>query len=356
MSDQDKNFIRRCLVLAQRGKGKVSPNPLVGAVVVKDGKIIGEGWHKKYGEPHAEVNAIHAARNTKGAILYCNLEPCSHKNKQTPPCVPLIIKSGIKRVCISNIDPNPEVSGNGIKSLKEVGIEVVVGIEEELGRSINKFYLKYIQTGIPYVTVKIAQSLDGMISIRKGMRTQITSKESMKYVHQLRAEYDVVLIGAGTVKIDDPELSVRLTKGRNPKRIIIDGKLNSPLNSRVFNSDDAENTYIFSSRNSNKMKKKKLAERGVKIFELKEKDGIINLKSVLKVLGKEKISSVLVEGGKNIFSNFIENTLFDDIMLITAPKYFGKGLASVSLNKERKLNVTAMEKLGEDVKITLRKN
>ena len=206
----DKKFIRRSFHLAQKGKGHVSPNPLVGAVIVKNGKVIGKGYHKKYGSAHAEVNAINnSTESVAGSTLYCNLEPCSHIKKQTPPCVPLIIQKKIKKVVISNFDPNKEVNGKGIKQLREAGVEVVTDVLEDEGKDLNKFYFKYVKEKLPYITLKIAQSIDGKISVAKNKQTWLTGKESIKYVHKLRSEYDAVLVGAGTIRTDNPQLNVR---------------------------------------------------------------------------------------------------------------------------------------------------
>ena len=254
--------------MPRKGKGLVSPNPLVGAIIVKNGKIIGRGYHKKYGGDHAEVNAIkNSKEDIAGSTLYCNLEPCCHTNKQTPPCVPLIIEKKIKRVVISNLDPNKQVNGDGVRQLRKAGIEVDTGVLEEEGKVLNKFYFKYASEKLPYITLKIAQSIDGNISEAKNKQTWLTGKESIKYVHQLRNEYDAVLVGAGTIKSDDPQLNVREIKGRNPIRVIIDGKLSIPLKSKILNSTDPEKTWIFTSYSSDEKKVKRIVERGINIFQ-----------------------------------------------------------------------------------------
>lgn len=355
---KDLIYLTRCLRLAKKGKGLVSPNPMVGAVIVKNGKIIGEGYHKKYGSAHAEVNAIKTAgKNVAGSTLYCNLEPCCHTNKQTPPCVPLIIQSKIKRVVVSNLDPNKGVNGKGIKQLREAGIEVTTGILEDEGKELNKFYFKYINEKLPYVTVKVAQSSDGKISVSKNKQTWLTGKESIKYVHKLRSEYAAILVGAGTIKIDNPLLTVRETKGRNPIRVIIDGKLSIPISSKVIDCDDPQNTFIFTSKSASERKADKLSKKGVRIFRLRtSKQNQLSIKSVLKVLAKQKITSVLVEGGAEIFSQFLEKNLFDKIIILQAPKILGQGIIAFDPKKLEKNQLSNIEKIGEDIKFTYRKN
>jgi diaminohydroxyphosphoribosylaminopyrimidine deaminase/5-amino-6-(5-phosphoribosylamino)uracil reductase len=352
----DIEFIRECLLLAKRGAGKVSPNPLVGAVLLKNGRVISKGYHKKYGGPHAEVNAIvYSKENTADATLYCNLEPCCHTNKQTPPCVPLIIEKKIKRVVISNFDPNREVNGKGIRQLRKAGIEVTTQILENEGKELNKFYFKFVKDKIPYITLKIAQSLDGKISEARNKQTWLTGKESVKYVHKLRGEYDAVLVGANTIKVDNPLLSVREVKGRNPLRIIIDGKLSIPLKSKVIECEDPQNTWIFTSINSSERKEKIFSEKEVKIFRIiSSKNNRLNLKKILKVLAKQKITSLLVEGGGEIFSQFIDEELFDEITVLQAPKILGEGISAPNIEKMKRLKLVSTSILGKDVKLVFR--
>ena len=327
----DEKYIERCFELAKHGKGKVSPNPLVGAVLVKDNEVIGEGYHEYFGGPHAEVNAIKNAKgDLKEATLYCNLEPCCHTNKKTPPCTPLIIKHGIKKVVISNIDPNPSVSGKGIEQLKEAGIKIVSGILQRKGEEINNFFFKFIRSNLPYVTLKIAASKDGKITRKIGTQTLITNEKAQKFVHQLRAEYDAVLIGANTVKIDNPHLTVRLVEGRNPKRIILDGRLKSPLNAAIFNLPDNDKTWLFTKLNSDKNLISGFTEKNINVVQLKQLNKYcLELSSILEYLSNEGISSILVEGGQNIFSEFIEKELFDEIILINSNDIFHEGLDAI---------------------------
>jgi len=354
----DLNIIKECFKLAKKGKGFVSPNPLVGAVLVKNEKIIGKGYHKKYGTAHAEVNAIKNSKvDVSGSTLYCNLEPCCHKNKQTPPCVPLIIKKKIKRVVISNLDPNKAVSGKGVKQLRDAGIEVVTGVLEKEGSELNKFYFKYTGEKLPFVTLKIAQSIDGKISLSKKKQTWLTGKKSIEYVHKLRTEYDAVLVGAGTIKTDNPMLTVRNVRGRNPIRVIIDGKLSIPINSKVIECSDPQKTIIITSNTSSERKIKQMSAKGIKVFKLNSlSNNRINLRSVIRFLAKQNITSVLVEGGSEIFTQFVEQNLFDEIIILQSPKILGKGIGAFNLKKLKRIQLFEVKKIGEDIKLVYRKN
>ena len=352
MKAEDKKYIERCFELAGRGAGHASPNPLVGSVIVKNGRIIAEGWHEKYGGPHAEANAInHALEDTEGATLYCNLEPCCHTNKKTPPCTTKIIGSKIKRVVISNVDPNPFVAGKGIAQLRSFGIEVETGILEDEGRYLNRFFFKHITTGMPYVTLKIAQSLDGRIASEKGKQTWLTGKESAEFVHSQRAVYDAVLIGANTVNVDNPQLNVRMVKGRNPKRIIIDGNLNSSIDARIFNDELTENTILFTCGKSDAGKLTLLQNKGVTIFRLPgDVDNKISIQEILKILGSENVTSLFIEGGREIFTQFIKENLFDEMVILQAPVTLGKGISAFDVDFPSNLKEISSEMLGNDKK------
>ena len=354
----DLKFLKECFKLAEKGKGYVSPNPLVGAVLVKNGKIIGKGYHKKYGSSHAEVNAIKNSRvDVSGSTLYCNLEPCCHKNKQTPPCVPLIIQKKMKRIVICNIDPNKKVNGKGIRQLLAAGVEVKTGILEKEGGELNKFYFKYVKENLPYITLKIAQSIDGKISLSKKEQIWLTGEKSIEFVHKLRSEYDAVLVGAGTIKTDNPLLTVRKVKGRNPIKVIIDGKLSIPVNSNVIECPDPQKTIIITSDTSSERKIKQLSAKGIKLFKLKvASNNQISLKSVMRLLARQKITSVLVEGGSEIFTKFLEKNLFDEIIVLLTPKILGKGIGAFNLKKLKRIKLSETEKIGEDIKFVYRKN
>lgn len=328
----DEQFMRRAIELAERGTGYVSPNPRVGAVLVQQGEIIGEGWHKKHGDIHAEVDAVrNASRSVEGAVLYVNLEPCSHQGKQ-PPCVDFIIEKKIGRVVVGMIDPNPEVSGKGIEKLKQAGIEVTVGVLEEECQWLNRFFTKHITTGQPYIIAKIAQSLDGCIATVYGQSKWITGEESRKVTHVIRSEVDAVLIGAVTVSKDDPELNVRHTQGRDPKRVILDSDLSTSLKSKVFSAEDRENTFVFCSPSAMaKQKATALKISGVNVFPAGGGTGdYLNLRAILEQLAAKNIASVMVEGGARVFSSFAQENLIDELHIFIAPMLVGSGLHSFS--------------------------
>ncbi len=357
----DESYIQLAIEIAKKGKGEVSPNPLVGCIIVKDDKIIGAGYHQKYGQNHAEINAINTAKgDPEGSTMYVNLEPCSHFGK-TPPCVDKIIEKKIKRVVIGTLDMNPLVSGRGIKKLKNAGIEVKVGLLEKECIELNKFFFKFISKKMPYVALKAAQTLDGKIADSNFDSKWITSVNARRKVHSLRAQYDAVLVGAGTVKKDNPSLTVRLTEGRNPKKIVIDDKLSLPVDSKIFSGGENSLIIITSEKSLGKRKKvNKIFSKGADILFIKETEsGGIELKSALRELAKKNITSVLVEGGSKIFTSFINQNLFDELLFFIAPKLLGKGLPAVgdfgikSVRKALKLQIHNVERLGEDILIEL---
>lgn len=344
--------------------GSVSPNPLVGAVIIKNERIIGAGFHECFGGKHAEINAIDSAvESIEGATLYINLEPCSHFGK-TPPCVDTLIKCKLKRVVIGTLDMNPLVSGKGVRKLKAAGIEVKVGVLENECVTLNKFFFKFITTGLPYVTLKAAQTLDGKIADNNGYSKWISSVQSRRYVHELRSKYDAVLVGSGTLKKDNPHLTVRLFEGRNPKRILLDTKFIVSEDSRLVQNNSDDNLIIFTSEEAfeTRRKVKTFLKKGIKIIPVKMEDtNTLYLKDVLKELGKLQIASVLVEGGGGIFTSFVKKNLFDEILLFVSPKLLGTGLPVIkdigihSLRNALKMRIGETEKIGEDLLIELRK-
>lgn len=357
----DESYIKLTLEIAKKGIGFVSPNPLVGCIIVKDNRIISAGYHQKYGENHAEINAIEkSTESVEGSTLYVNLEPCVHYGK-TPPCVDKIIEKKINRVVIGTLDMNPLVSGKGVKKLIENGVEVKVGLLENECIDLNRFFFKYITKKIPYITLKIAQTIDGKIADLKGNSKWITSKHARRYVHLLRSKYDAVLIGSNTVRKDNPLLTVRFTEGRNPKRLILDTKLELNLNYKIFNTE--KNIYIITSKESEKKKRKikSLMDLGCKIIFVPSDNGKISLPNALKEIMKENIASILVEGGSQIFTSFIKQNLFDEMRLFMSPKLLGKGLNVIndiginSINKSLKLKINNFEKIGDDLVVDLRK-
>ena len=357
----DESYIKLTLEIAKKGIGSVSPNPLVGAVLVKDGKIIGAGYHQKYGEAHAEINAINSAsENVEGATLFVNLEPCSHFGK-TPPCVDALLESKIKKVVIGTLDMNPIVCGSGIQKLKANGVEVKVGILENECVELNKFFFKNVTKKTPYVTLKSAITLDGKIADESYQSKWITSTASRKQVHKLRAEYDSVLVGANTVNKDDPQLTVRLVEGRNPKRIILDPQLKSCIERKIFHSEKNV-LLVTSAEKKNSPKAKVLQELGVKLLFLRtDEQKRFHLKTVLKKIGDETITSILVEGGAKVYNSFIKENLFDEMQIFIAPKLLGSGIQFLSdfgikeMSKARKLSLHSFEKYDDDLLLNLRK-
>ena len=354
----DESYIQLTIEIAKKGEGSVSPNPLVGCVITKNNKIIGAGYHQKFGEEHAEINAINSATESlEGSTLFVNLEPCSYYGK-TPPCVDRIIKENIKRVVIGTLDINPLVNGNGVKALKKAGIEVKVGVLENECLELNKFFFKYISKKLPYVTLKAAQTLDGIIADENNFSEWISSEQSRKHVHSLRAKYDAVLIGSETARMDNPKLTVRMIEGRNPFRIILDSKLNLNPELNVFKMNKDKKTILVTidDNASKKNKIKKFEQLGTKlIFVKKNLNGRVHLKSALKEVRKIGIASILVEGGAKVYSSFVMQDLFDDIMMFISPKILGNGLKTFSelsskkLENAVKLKLKSSEILGEDV-------
>jgi diaminohydroxyphosphoribosylaminopyrimidine deaminase/5-amino-6-(5-phosphoribosylamino)uracil reductase len=322
--------MRMAIRLAGKGIGKTSPNPMVGTVIVKDGKVIGQGYHKKCGDYHAEINAINNVKgNIRGSTFYITLEPCSHYGR-TPPCVDALIKKGLKRVVVGTPDPNPEVNGKSIKILRSKGIKVDVGILDTECRKLNECYFKFIKSGIPYVTVKYAQTLDGRIATKTGDSQWISSEASRKYVHVLRSTNDGIMVGAGTVTADNPQLTVRHVKGKNPLRIIVDSKLRIPIKSSVLTDDNPHQTIIATTSNAPSRKITAIKKLGVEVLVVKkDKNGKVSLVDLLKKLGKREIMSVLVEGGSEIITSLLKANLVDKMIIPISPRILGKGLEAI---------------------------
>ena len=348
----DYEYIQKCFELARNGRGLVSPNPLVGALIVKDGEMISEGYHKKYGAPHAEAEAIYAAdQDLTGATLYCNLEPCCHTEKKTPPCVALIIKSGIKRVVFSNLDPNPLVNGRGVLQLTAAGIDVTSGVFADIGEKLNRFYIKSVRKKTPYVTVKIAQSKDGIINSPGPRRTVITSENSEIFVHHQRSVFDAVLVGANTINIENPHLTVRKVDGRNPIRVIVDGMLSSNINSNVFNDEWRNQTWVFTSKMAGESRKKLLKLKDVRVIEMfSDSAGRLDLGALLKLLYSKNISSLFVEGGGDIFTQFLRRDLIDEMIVLETPVLLGDGLKPLAGRLPKNLKLESIEELTPDEK------
>ena len=307
----DEKLMKRAFELAKKGEGKVLTNPMVGAVIVKDGRIIGEGYHQAYGQLHAEIDAFNnLSEDANGASLYVNLEPCSHHGKQ-PPCVDEIIKRGIKEVFISNLDTNPKV--DGIKKLEDNGIEVHTGILEEEGKKLNEVFFFNMKYKRPLVALKYAMTLDGKIACANGDSKWISNEKSREYVHKLRSKYDAIIVGKGTAIHDNPSLNSRIEDGIDPVRIIIDSKLDMPKDLKIYDLESDKNTYIATSSN-------KENPYSVDLIRCKEKDEHVDLNDLLDKLYDMNIGSVLVEGGSRVNNSFLEDDLVDRIYEFISPK------------------------------------
>lgn len=348
--------MERALELAKKGIGKVNPNPLVGAVIVKDNEIIGEGYHERYGEAHAERNAVkNAVKSVEGSTIYVTLEPCAHYGK-TPPCVDLIIEKKFKKVVIGMLDPNELVSGKSVEKLKKHGIEVIVGVKEEECRLMNEIFIKYITSKIPFVVLKSGISLDGKIATYSGESKWITSKESREDSQNLRNRLHSIMVGVNTVIEDDPELTCRINNEKNLIRIIVDTNLRIPIDSKVIKNKD-KNTIIATTLKADENKKQTLRELGIKVMEVQEKDNRVNLKELIKMLGQEGIDSILIEGGGTLNFSALEENIVDKVIFYIAPKILGgensknsiAGRGFSKLDDAVKLKDINYRRIGEDL-------
>ncbi|MCL5808812.1 MAG: bifunctional diaminohydroxyphosphoribosylaminopyrimidine deaminase/5-amino-6-(5-phosphoribosylamino)uracil reductase RibD [Deltaproteobacteria bacterium] len=326
----DERFMRLALRLARKGEGCVNPNPMVGAVIVRDGRIIAEGYHRECGGKHAEINAIeNATEPIAGATFYITLEPCSHYGR-TPPCVDALIACRPGRVVVGTTDPNPHVSGKGLQALEQQGIETRIGVLAEACRQLNEVFFKYITTGIPFVTIKFAQTLDGRIATTTGHSRWISSPPSLRFAHRLRSLHDAILVGSGTVLNDNPELTCRLIHGRNPLRIVVDSQLRSSPEARIFNEARGTQTIMATTYRAPAEKRRLFETKGVEVLETGEDQaGHVDLRELLTALGRREISSLLVEGGAAVITSLLKGNLADRLIVILAPKIVGEGINTV---------------------------
>lgn len=324
----EEQFMKRAIELAKQGSGWTAPNPLVGAVVVKNGRVIGEGYHRKYGELHAERNALAAcSEDPAGATLYVTLEPCCHYGK-TPPCTEIIIEKKIAKVVIGSRDPNPKVAGKGARILREHGIEVVEDYMREACDALNPVFFHYITTKTPYVVLKFAMTLDGKIATRTGASKWITGEAARNHVHQLRGRYAGILAGIGTVLADDPMLNCRIDGAHQPLRIILDSHLRIPMGSRLVRSAKEYPLLIVCNESTREREEgesriQKLEEAGAKVWTLPEKNGHPDLNVLMQRLGEEKIDSVLIEGGGTVNEAALKAHIVHHVYAYIAPKIFG---------------------------------
>jgi diaminohydroxyphosphoribosylaminopyrimidine deaminase/5-amino-6-(5-phosphoribosylamino)uracil reductase len=354
--------MKLAMKLAVKGRGKTSPNPMVGAVIVKDDRIIGQGYHQRYGGDHAEINAFRSATESlEGATLYVTLEPCSYHGK-TPPCVEAIIQRRIGRVVIGALDPNPRVNGRSVDLMKLHGIETEVGVLEAACRDLNEAHFKYMATGLPLVTLKFAQTLDGRIATTTGDSQWISGEKFRRLAHQMRATHDAVMVGIETVLADDPRLTVRLLKGRDPVRIILDARLRIPLDAEVIRNRQAT-TIIATTSQAEEKKLSQLRQAGIEdLLVPMDEAGEVDLKHLLRALGERDIASVLVEGGARVITSLLRQNLADKLVIAIAPRIMGKGIEAVGelgirkVDQTMRLSVTRIDRLGEDLLVEARFN
>ncbi len=324
-STTDRKFMEHALTLASQARGYTSPNPMVGAVIVKDGEIVGEGYHQKAGEAHAEIHALDQAKGlAEGATMYVTLEPCCHWGR-TPPCTESVIRAKLANVFVSMKDPNPQVAGKGIRQLHEAGIRVQVGLCEEKSQQLNEVFIKYITTQCPFVILKSAISLDGKIATASGESQWITSEASRLKGHEVRAQVDAILVGVGTVLQDNPSLTTRLPDRMNadPIRVIVDSRGRTPLGAKIFNLDSNSGTLIAVTPNAPLKKIEALESAGVDVLTIEERNERVCLKALMRELGRREITSVLIEGGGEINAAALQAGIVDKLMFFIASKLIG---------------------------------
>lgn len=319
---QDNRFMQRALALARRGLGKTSPNPAVGAVLVCQGCVIAEGWHKRAGGPHAEVFALRNAK-ARGATLYVTMEPCSTCGK-TPPCTESIIAAGVKRVVVATLDPNPKHNGRGLTALRRAGIRIEAGLLSDEATALNETFNKWITTGLPFVIAKAAMSLDGKIATRLGDSKWITSEAARREAHKLRANIDAIMVGANTVIRDNPQLTLRHgVRGKQPWRVVVDSRGRCPRTARLFTDVHRHRTIVLTTSRSPADWRRNLGHSGVHVLIIKGSSGHLNLRTALSALGKMDITSVLVEGGGELLGSLFDKRLVDKVSLFYAPIVIG---------------------------------
>lgn len=358
--DKDQYFMKMALDLAATAKGRTNPNPVVGAILVKDGVIVGSGLHRKAGEPHAEVHAFRmAGEHAREATLYVTLEPCSHYGK-TPPCANLVIESEVSRVVVAMQDPNPQVAGRGINLIREAGIEVEVGILEAEARLLNERFIHNMLTKTPFVISKVAMTLDGKIAAYNGHSKWITGEDSRYNVHQLRNEVDAILVGIGTVIADDPQLTTRLeTGGKNPIRIILDSELRIPVEAKITDCSEAK-TWIVTKTGANPEKMRALEDKGVEFIYITKDDSGLDLKELIGKLYEKGVTDLLVEGGSEVNGSFLRAGLINKFFVYMAPKILGgrgsltpfTGVDVENMDQALDVSIHKIEHYGEDICIT----
>jgi diaminohydroxyphosphoribosylaminopyrimidine deaminase/5-amino-6-(5-phosphoribosylamino)uracil reductase len=357
-SDEDVGWMKRALALAARGRGRVEPNPMVGAVLVKGGRVVGEGYHRRFGGPHAEVYAVRqAGGNARGATLYVTLEPCDHFGK-TPPCTDLLISAGIASVVGAMEDPDERVSGNGFRKLRQAGMAVQAGLLEAEARSLNAPYIKLRTRGLPYVTAKWAMTLDGRIASETGDSKWVTGEEARRHAHQTRNQADAVLVGIGTVLRDDPLLTCRLPRGRNPRRIVLDSRARLPLDSRLVRSVAEAEVIVATIATAPRKRIEALRAAGCTILKVCSTGGRCSVADLVRQLGRMQVTNLMVESGEKVLSAFFKAGQVDRVMAYISPKLLGDGLSPLSglglrrMNQALQLEEVSIRRLGSDVLVT----
>jgi diaminohydroxyphosphoribosylaminopyrimidine deaminase/5-amino-6-(5-phosphoribosylamino)uracil reductase len=360
--------MKRALSLASRGKGKTSPNPMVGAVIVNQGRVVGEAYHRQAGQAHAEVLALHqAGPRARGGVLYVTLEPCCHLQKRTPPCVPLLVQSGLTRVCVAMADPNPQVAGRGIQALENAKIDVSVGTLEAEAQKLNEIYIHCVTTGRPFLIVKGAMTIDGKIATHTGQSQWITGEKARQDVHQVRSQVDAVMVGIGTVLADNPELSARGSKGdfiqrkgRQPVRVVMDSQLRLPIKAKVVQWVHEQPTIICTTAQASPTKIRTLERQGVQVWVLPQKKRRVSLKAALTKLRQKGLSSVMLEGGSMLNASAIHEGVVNQVRLYIAPLVMGGqdakgligGMSPKTVNQAWRLVKPTFKKLGPDWLVT----
>ncbi len=358
---QDEQFMRLAIREARKGMGRTSPNPCVGAVIVKEGQVLGKGYHKKAGTPHAEVNALRSvSESVAGATIYVTLEPCNHTGR-TPPCSRAILEAGISRVVVGMKDPNPLVDGGGIAFLRDRHIEVLCGVLEEECRALNSPFIKLITQGVPWMIMKAGVSLDGRLNYQPGHGGRITGEQSSREVHKLRNAVDAILVGRKTVDIDNPSLTTRLPRGaaKDPIRIILDTELSTSPAAQVYHLDSKSPTWIVCAEDPPEWKRVEFEKIGIRLIVVRRSREGVDLADVLKALGEEKVGSVLVEGGAQLHGAFLRERLYDYAHLFYAPIFAGDrgvplaaGIAVGDRKAAPRLVQIRHKRLGEDLMIS----
>lgn len=358
MISTESKYMMRALTLAKKGLGKTQPNPVVGCVIVKNGVIIGEGWHKRAGGPHAEVHALTMAGDAaRDADVYVTLEPCSHTGK-TPPCCEALIRAGVKRVVAGMGDPNPLVNGKGLRALKKAGIETICGVREEECRAINRPFLKFIATGQPYVTFKCAMTLDGKIASVTGESRWISCEASRTVVHRMRSRSDAIMVGVDTIIADNPHLTVRHVKGRDPLRVIVDSHLRTPESVSVVSGQLASGTVIATIESNPKVHAHYL-KNGATVLVCNAENGKVDLRDLWARLGKQGIHSILLEGGSRLAGEALRQGLIDECVFFYAPKVIGSDGFSpfaitgiTDMSRSIQFRDLSVKRIGTDLMVT----